>query len=316
MVQRVLDKLNESFAALNDSLGERTIQMIRQAMRASKQKMEKHAPKMAVQRDLAIPGPDGAIPARLYTPVAAGHAPGPGLIFFHGGGFLVGDIAGYDNAVRRLAAAARIRVLSVEYRLAPEHPFPAAHDDAKAALVWAIENAETLGMDGQKISVGGDSAGGTLSAWLAMWASENQVSLQSQLLLFPLLQLVETQSKQRKSPEGHLLGRPALLAIQKHFAQGADLHDPRLSPLYAPKNSSMAPALIITCGLDPLHAEGKAYGDMLRAHGVRVQSMHFKRMPHGYLNLSAVVPGAEAASLDAFEAFGRFVSSLPDQDGS
>jgi acetyl esterase len=312
MVQRVLDKINEAFSSLNDSISERTIVMARQAMTSSKQKMEKPAPQMAHVRDLAIPGPKSTLPARLYTPMAAGHSPGPGLVFFHGGGFLVGDLAGYDNAVRRLAASARIRVLSVEYRLAPEHPFPAAHDDAKAALLWAIENAQELGMDQNQISVGGDSAGGTLSAWLAQWASQNHIELQSQLLLFPLLQLVETNSRQRKSPEAHILGRPALMAIRKHFAGNADLHDPRLSPLYGEKTSLIAPALIVTCGLDPLHSEGKAYADMLVGHGVRVRSLHFNLMPHGYLNLTALVPGAEAASLDAFEAYGRFVGTLAD----
>lgn len=311
MVNRVVDLFNGAFAQFGDELSEKTIRLARKAMTSSKQKMENPAPKMAEIRDLALPGPKQAIPARLYTPMAAGHAPGQGLVFFHGGGFLVGDIAGYDNAVRRLAAAARIRVLSIGYRLAPEHPFPAAHDDAQAALLWTFANAQKIGMDPGRISVGGDSAGGMLSAWLAQWAATIGIVLHSQLLLFPLLQLVETASKQRKSPEGHILGKPALLAIRRHFVGDADLHDHRLAPIFGQITPKLAPALVVTCGLDPLRAEGKAYGDMLAAHGVRVEALHFSRMPHGYLNLTGIVPGAEDASLDVFEAFGKFVGTLP-----
>jgi acetyl esterase len=314
MAQNFIDLFNGAFAKFGDDLGERTIRMARKAFSASKQKIEKPAPEMAETRDLLIPGADSVLPARLYTPMAAGHAPGQGLVFFHGGGFIVGDIAGYDNAIRRLAAAARIRVLSVEYRLAPEHPFPAAHDDAKEALLWAIANASKLGMDPGLISVGGDSAGGMLSAWLAQWAVQNGIVLHSQLLLFPLLQLIETSSKQRKSADAHILGKPALNAIRKHFAKDADLHDPRLAPILGSLSNKLAPAVIVTCGLDPLRAEGKAYGDMLAAQGVRVKELHFSRMPHGYLNVTGIVPGAEDASLDAFEAFGRFVGTLPDRD--
>ncbi|VAV86617.1 hypothetical protein MNBD_ALPHA06-2131 [hydrothermal vent metagenome] len=312
MVQRVVDLFNGAFAQLNTDISVKSILLARQAMSRSKQHLEKTPPQMAQVQDLAITGPDSSLPARLYTPMGAGHAPGPGLVFFHGGGFLVGDLAGYDNAVRRLAASARIRVLSVEYRLAPEHPFPAAHDDAQAALLWVFANAEKLGLDPGQISVGGDSAGGTLSAWLAQWASQTGIVLHSQLLLFPLLQLVEARSNQRKSPEGHILGKPALMAIRKHFAVDADLNDPRLSPLYGAKSPNLCPALIVTCGLDPLHAEGKAYADMLVAMGVKVDALHFKLMPHGFINLTALVPGAEAASLDAFEAYGRFAGTLAE----
>jgi len=310
MVHRVIDLFNGAFAKLNDDFSLRSIELARKAMTSSKQRLEKSAPELAEVRDLAIPRNSGSIPARLYTPMAAGHPPGPGLVFFHGGGFLVGDLNSYDNAVRRLAAAARIRVLSVEYRLAPEHPFPAAHDDAQTALLWAFSNAENIGFDPGNISIGGDSAGGMLSAWLAQWAAAKGIVLHSQFLLFPLLQLVETHSKQRKSPDGHLLGKPALMAIRKHFAGDADLRDPKLSPILGPQSPKLAPALIVTCGLDPLYAEGKAYGDMLTANGIRVKALHFKMMPHGFINVTGLIPGAEDASLDAFEAFGRFCGSV------
>ncbi|MBL4596436.1 MAG: alpha/beta hydrolase [Robiginitomaculum sp.] len=310
MVQRVVDLFNGAFAKLGDNISTSAIMLARQAMASSKQKTEKPAPQMAEIRDLAISGTSGTLPAKLYTPMAAGHAPGPGLVFFHGGGFLVGNVAGYDNAVRRLAAAARIRVLSVDYRLAPEHPFPAAHDDAQAALLWVFARAETLGMDPGRISVGGDSAGGMLSSWLCQWAVQNGIVLESQLLLYPLLQLAEASSKQRKSPDSHILGKPALMAIRKHFVAGADVHDPRLAPLYGVRSSNLAPALIVTCGLDPLRVEGRAYADMLVAQGVRVNALHFSMMPHGFLNLTGLIPGAEDASLDAYEAFGRFIGTL------
>lgn len=311
MVQKVLDLFNGKLDLLNKDFGTEAILLTRKAMTSSKQKMEKDPPAIAGTRDIVIPLSGRSLRARLYTPLAAGHAPGPGLLFFHGGGWLVGDVAGYDTVCRRLAAAARIRVLSVEYRLGPEHKFPAAHEDARDSFYWLLDHAAEVDMDKAQLSIGGDSAGGNMTAGLAAMAARAGIALQSQLLLFPLLQMVEMKSKQRKSPEGHLLGKPALEAIEKYYVDGADLHDPLISPLLAPLPDGMPPSLVVTCGFDPLQHEGKAYADRLAHHGVRTQYMHFKMMPHGFLNMTGFVPGSEDASFEAFEAFGRFVGTRP-----
>ncbi len=277
----------------------------RTAIAGGKDNWQKPAPPIATVRAVSIPSPEGTIPARLYTPLGAGVAPGPGLLYFHGGGFIVGDVASYDSACRRLAAHSRLRVLSVDYRLAPEHPFPAAHDDAQHALKWVMENADNLDMDVNRIAVGGDSAGGTLAAWLTHYAREEGLSLAGQLLIFPLLQLVEIKSKQRKSPDGHVLSSQALTAIRTLYVADADPADPRLSPLFCNNFQGVPPTLMITAGLDPLKAEGRAYADKLTAAGIAVQSLHFKAMPHGFISLTGLVPGALGASEECFERFGK-----------
>ena len=287
----------------------RAVAMARAAIAGGKDNWQKPAPPLAQRRGISIPSPHGPIPARLYTPLGAGVAPGPGLVFFHGGGFIVGDCASYENTCSRLAACSRLRVLSVDYRLAPEHPFPAAHDDARCALEWAAAHAGTLGMDAGRLAVGGDSAGGTLAAWLSHYARDNGIALAGQLLLFPLLQLVETKSKQRKSPDAHILGNQALSAIRSLYVAGADPADPRLSPLFSASFKGLPPALIATAGLDPLKAEGRAYADKLAAAGVRVRTLHFRAMPHGFISLTGLVPGALAASEQCFEAFGAMMGS-------
>ncbi len=285
----------------------RAVAFARSAIAGGKDSWQKPAPEIAAAKAVVIPSSSGPIPARLYTPLGAGVAPGPGLLFFHGGGFIVGDVASYDSACRRLAAHSRLRVLSVDYRLAPEHAFPAAHDDAQTALAWALKNAHTLGMNPARIAVGGDSAGGTLTAWLTHYARDHGLNIAGQLLIFPLLQLVETKSKQRKSPDAHLLGNQALGAIRKLYVAGADPADPRLSPLFSDSFKSLPPALVVTAGLDPLKAEGQAYVAKMAAAGARVQTLHYNTMPHGFISLTGLVPGALGASEEVFERFGAMM---------
>lgn len=311
VVPKVVDLFNGKLDLFDKDFGIEAILMARKAMTSSKQKMEKTPPPIANVRDVHIPLSGRTLSARLYTPLAAGHPPGPGLVFFHGGGWLVGDVAGYDNVCRRLAATARIRVLSVEYRLGPEHKFPAAHDDARESFLWVLANAEKLDMDRAQISIGGDSAGGNMTAGISAMATREGIGVKSQFLLFPLLQMVEMTSKQRKSPEAHILGKPALETIEKYYVNGADLANPLISPLLDELPRGMPPTYMVTCGFDPLQHEGKVYADRLAHMGVRVQHTHFKLMPHGFLNLTGLVPGAEDASLESFETFGKFVGTRP-----
>ena len=312
MDKRFTDFFTSAVERFSKDTPAHAVAFARSAIANGKDNWQKPAPPIADARGVRIPAPHGTITARLYTPLGAGVAPGPGLIFFHGGGFIVGDVASYDSACRRLAAHSRLRVLSVDYRLAPEHTFPAAHDDAKTALHWVLQNADNLGMDAHNLAVGGDSAGGTLAAWLGHYARDNAIPLSGQLLIFPLLQLVETKSKQRKSPDAHLLGNQALNAIRKLYVAEADPADPRLSPLFSENFKSLSPALVITAGLDPLKAEGQAYADKLAAAGNQVESLHFRAMPHGFISLTGLVPGALSASEESFERYGRMMQSLTD----
>ncbi len=305
--RELFDKAVNSFSTDSPA---HAVAFARSAIAGGKDSWQKPAPPIAQARAVSIPSPCGPIAARLYTPLGAGVAPGPGLIYFHGGGFIVGDVASYESSCRRLAAHSRLRVLSVDYRLAPEHVFPAAHDDAQTALDWAVEHAADLGMDKNVLAVGGDSAGGMLAAWLTHYAREHGISLCAQFLIFPLLQLVETKSKQRKSPDGHVLGNQALNAIRKLYVADADAADPRLSPLFNENFKSLPPALVVTAGLDPLKAEGGAYADKLAGAGVPVQSLHYKAMPHGFISLTGLMPGALGAAEECFERFGQMMAEI------
>ncbi len=309
MEQRIRDLYTAALKKFNLDTPDQAVNFARNAISGGKDGWQKPAPDIASVRGLNIPGKGGSIPARLYVPLGAGVAPGPGLVFFHGGGFIVGDVASYDNACRRLAACSRLRVLSVEYRLAPEHPFPAAHDDAQSALQWVLAHPEKVDMDPARLTVGGDSAGGTLSAWLAQWARDQGIKLAGQFLIFPLLQLVETRSKLRKSPDGHIFGNQALTAIRNLYAGDADLMDPRLSPLFCNDLHGLAPTLMVTAGLDPLKAEGRAYADKLAAFGVPVRSLHYNALTHGFISLTSLLPGALTASEECFETFGEIMGS-------
>lgn len=309
MDKRFTDFFSNAIERLSSETPVRAVTFVRSAIAGGKDSWQKPAPPIAEARGIRIPSCSGSIAARLYTPLGAGVAPGPGLLFFHGGGFIVGDVASYDSACRRLAALSRLRVLSVDYRLAPEHAFPAAHDDAQTALEWVSKNAESLGMDANRIAVGGDSAGGTLAAWLTHYARAHGIALCGQMLIFPLLQLVEISSKQRKSPDAHVLGSQALNAIRKLYVGDADPSDPRLSPLFCDNFKSLPPALVVTAGLDPLRAEGQAYADKLAMAGISVQKLHYKTMPHGFISLTGLVPGALGASEECFERFGVMMQS-------
>lgn len=309
--RELFDKAVNRFATETPA---QAVSFARAAIAGGKDNWQKPAPPIAEARGVSMPSPYGSIAARLYTPLGAGVAPGPGLIYFHGGGFIVGDVASYESSCRRLAAHSRVRVLSVDYRLAPEHVFPAAHDDAQTALEWVVGHADDLGMDANCLAVGGDSAGGTLSAWLTHYARARGIMLAAQFLIFPLLQLVETKSKQRKSPDGHVLGVQALNAIRKLYVADADPADPRLSPLFCQNFKGLPPTLMVTAGLDPLKAEGQAYADKLAGAGVPVHSLHYRAMPHGFISLTGLVPGAIGAAEECFESFGQIMAEIQGRD--
>lgn len=243
--------------------------------------MESSAPPVADVEDLSVPGPAGEIPARLYTPDDALDAM---TVFYHGGGYAFGDLDSHHRVAQRLCARSGSRVLAIDYRLAPEHIFPAAWEDAVAALDWAA--SENPG----KLAVAGDSAGGGLAAAVAQARREH---IDFQLLIYPLLQLAETRKIKPKMLEGHMLSARALDWIRDHYCGDCDPMDPRLSPLFADDLAGLPPAHIAAAELDPLLDEGQAYRDRLQAAGVPVSYQLASGLPHGFFNLTRVARGAE-----------------------
>ena len=243
-------------------------------------------------RSLRVAG----LPARLYVPSAAPPT-GPLLVFFHGGGFFCGDLDSHDAACRFLAEQSGVRVLAVDYRLGPEDPFPAAHDDALAAYAWTVEHAAELGADPARLGVGGDSAGGNLSALVAIEAARRGWPLAVQVLVYPATQADrETRSAELFS-EGFYLTQAFMDQAARLYSPGVPADEPRLSPMHAELPEGLAPALVYTAGFDPLRDEGEAYADRLREAGTSVELTRFDDQIHGFFNIVGVGRTSRAANL-------------------
>jgi acetyl esterase len=260
--------------------------------------VEAEAPAGIATRDLAYQGPGSVERARLYEPDGLG-ASSPGLLYIHGGGFTTCDIATHDVFCRRLALGARARVVSIEYRLAPEHPFPAALDDSLAAWRWFWSEAPTLGIDRARAGVGGDSAGGHLSALVAQHTRGTEQAPAVQLLVYPAVDATCCLPSHRALGEGWLLTARSL----EHFygsyfgLDRAVRAIPDASPLAAPKVDGVAPALVYTAGFDPLRDEGEAYAERLRASGVPARAHRFATMIHGFIQLTGICDAARKACI-------------------
>lgn len=242
-----------------------------------------------------IPGPAGPIPLRIYTPATTPRATLPALIFFHGGGLVAGSLDTHDALCRTLAEGIGAKVVAVGYRLAPEHPFPAAIEDSVAATKWVFENAATLEIDPIRIAVGGDSAGGTLAAVVTQLAKEaGGPRIAFQLLLCPVLDFGTETPSRREFAEGHLLDRTTMETDLAHYVPG-DLMDPRVSPLRALDLDGLPPAAIHTAEFDPLRDEGEAYARRLADAGVAVSHTCHTGLIHHFYGLTTVIPSAGAA---------------------
>ncbi|MEJ7832122.1 MAG: alpha/beta hydrolase [Nocardioides sp.] len=245
-------------------------------------------------RDLSA----GSLPARLYTPQDE-TSPGPLLVFFHGGGFMYGDLDSHDAPCRFLAERAGVRVLAIDYRLGPEDPFPAAYDDALAAYQWVVSNAESLGADPARLGVGGDSAGGNLAAVVAIEAARQGWPLALQLLVYPAVDMTrETRSLELFADGFYLTARFMELANECYLPPGLDPRDPRVSPLFADfadLPDALAPAYVVTAGFDPLRDEGEAYARKLVEAGVEVELKRFPDQIHGFFNIVGVGRHSRAA---------------------
>jgi len=253
--------------------------------------------------DRGIPGPAGDVPVRVYTPIGAA-ATRPGLVYFHGGGWVAGDLETMDRVCRNIASGADCVVVSVHYRRAPEHRFPAAADDSYAAVTWVAENADALGIDAVRIAVAGDSAGGNLSAVVSQMARDRGgPPIAFQLLLYPVIDHDFATQSYRDCAEGYALTRPMMQWFWDQYVPDPTERDnPYAAPLRAASLAGLPPAHVHVAGFDPLRDEGLAYGDALRAAGVPVEVRTFDDMIHGYLQMVTVSPSAAAASAAATEA--------------
>ena len=244
--------------------------------------------KLGSARSLTVAGR----PARLYIPDGAAPV-GPLLVFLHGGGFVFGDLKSHEASCRYVADRAGVRVLSVDYRLAPEDPFPAAYDDAVAAFDWAYEHAGEIGADVSRIGVGGDSAGGNLAAGVALAARERCAF---QLLIYPVVDLEAATESKRLFGQGFYLTQSFMdVAEASYVPAGVDKRDPRLSPLFAEVPADVAPAYVITAGFDPLRDEGEAYARKLEQAGAKVEQRRFSDQIHGFFNVISAGRTARAA---------------------
>lgn len=249
---------------------------------------------VAAVSDRTIPGPHGAIPVRIYTP--AGAAPFGVLVFFHGGGWVLGDLESVDGLVRALVNRAGCIVVSVDYRLAPEHPFPLPFDDAYAATSWVAENAAAFGGDPRRVAVGGDSAGGNLAAATALAARDrNGPPIVHQLLIYPVTDCDFTRPSYAELADGYFLTTAGMRWFWGHYLrEAADARDPYAAPLRAPRLHGLPSATIVIAGYDPLRDEGEAYGLRLRDEGVPVEMQRYPGMLHGFLTVGAFDRAAEA----------------------
>jgi acetyl esterase len=261
-----------------------------------------HRPSIAMARveAVAIPGPAEAIDARLYVPPGASE-PSPLLVYFHGGGWVIGDLDTHDDPCRFLAAHSGVRVLAVDYRLAPEHPFPAAAEDALAAYEWAAANAERLGADSGRIGVGGDSAGANLAVATCLVARDADLPLPAvQLLIYPVAETAGIAPSRQTFGDGFLLTRNDMNWFEDHYLPpGVDRADPRVALLNASDLSGLPPAYVATAGFDPLRDEGEVFAQRLREAGVDVALRRHPSLVHTFANLTAICPTARAAMLEA-----------------
>jgi acetyl esterase len=253
--------------------------------------------------NLSIPGPAGPIRARHYRPIDGDGQ--PLLVFYHGGGQVIGDIETHDDLCRQICREGGLHELSVDYRLAPEHKAPAGSDDAYAAFGWALDHAGELGADPDRVAVGGDSAGGNLAALVSLRARDEGTRLPAlQLLLYPVATYAGETRSQTLFSDGFFLTKKDIQWCNEQFLDGApvDADDPRVSPLLAGDFSGLPPALVLTAGFDPLRDEGRQYADAMRAAGVTVDYREFGSLVHGFANFFPQGGGSAAAMAETISA--------------
>jgi acetyl esterase len=260
------------------------------------------APELAKVEDRTIPGPAGELPVRIYTPL--GDGPFPVVVFYHGGGFTIGSLTSHDPVARRIAAEAEAIVVAVDYRLAPEHRFPAAAEDAFAALQWVAANASSFGGDGSRLAVAGDSAGGNLSAVACLMARDaGGPAVRFQALIYPTTDARGEYPSVKENGDSIFLSSDSMQWFYEQYGTGDDMKlDWRASPILASDLSNLPPSLIITAEYDTLRDEGEAYGEALRAAGNDVTVRRYDGMTHVFFQLWGVLDAAKEAMTETTTA--------------
>jgi acetyl esterase len=287
----VLDQMAETTAPLINELSVDEARLTSATMAA----MQGFPEPVGSVEDRKLPGPGGYIPVRIYMPF--GKEPFPVLVYFHGGGWVIGDIESSDGLCRTLSNAVGCIVVSVDYRLAPEHPFPAAADDAYHATLWAATNASSFGADDSRIAVCGDSAGGNLAAVIAQIARDRgKPGICFQLLIYPVTDAACDTPSYSENAEGYFLTRDAMHWFWNHYIRNdADRIHPYASPLRASNFACLPPALVITAEFDVLRDEGERYAERMRAAGTPVQLTRYDGMIHGFFTMSAIIDQGRTA---------------------
>ena len=255
----------------------------------------------AAAEDRRIPGPAGDIPVRIYRPES--DRPLPVVVYFHGGGFVIGDIATHDTICQRLAVGVPAVVVSVDYRLAPEHPFPSAVEDCDAATDWVVAHAAELGGDAAYLAVAGDSAGGNLAAVVARRARDaGGPPIAFQLLVYPVTDMTRSYPSHLESGTGYLLDTETMTWFIESYLGGADPGQSDASPLLADDLSGLPPALVVTAEFDPLRDEGEAYAERLRQAGVPVTASRYDGMIHAFYGMDSIFDAAKRATSETVTA--------------
>ncbi|MGH7933603.1 MAG: alpha/beta hydrolase [Candidatus Binataceae bacterium] len=292
-MKALLDQLTAAggkpFHELTPAQARAAIEMLFQAFRSPT------SPPVGKVEDRKIPGPGGEIPVRIYTPTGAG--PFGALLYFHGGGWVVGTLNDYDEVCRSLTVGTGCVTVSVDYRLAPEHKFPAAPEDCYAAAKWTADNARTLNVDPARIAAGGDSAGGNLAAVVAQMARDRGgLKLVHQVLIYPAIDAADDTPSQREfTQDGYILSRADMEWFWGHYLTDKDRANPYACPLRAASLAGLPPATVILAEVDPLRDEGQLYADALRKAGVAVTLKRYEGVCHGFVSLNNAIDAGKRA---------------------
>lgn len=300
--QRIADDLGAQLEKLKPS--PQTVTNVHNNFRRFTNQFDLPGPEMRSLTDFNVPHETDPVPVRLYEPFAAPMSPSPVILYLHGGGFVTCSLESHDGICRRLANGSGHRVLSVDYRLAPQFPYPAGPDDCERVLNWLLESGgEIHNLDAKHLIISGDSAGGNMAAYLAQ---KYRKDIRAQILFYPLMQLVEMKPMKPGPQDVLQLGVMALKYIDEHYVGDADTHLTRLSPLFETNLKGVPPAYILTCGLDPLRDEGKLYADKLAYNGTPVTYVHEKMLPHGFLNFVKAFPAGKKIPLEAADFIRKY----------
>ncbi len=294
-VSALLDLMNSGFPAVEHMAGAEA-----RAAVAARAQPVLNLDDVSRTEDRAVTTADGPLAVRVYFPHGHGAEPLPLVLFFHGGGFVFCDIASHDDFCRRMAKNVNAVVVSVDYRLAPEHQAPAAAEDAYSALVWAAENAVSLGADPERIITAGDSAGGNLAAVVCLLARERGgPQIAAQVLIYPVIEPNFDSESYRHYATGYFNTRAAMQWYWRQYLGGDEVPEPahHVAPLRAPGHDGLPPAIVITAGLDPLSTEGMEYAEALADAGVTVIHRHYPGLFHGFLTIATLGPAIAAREI-------------------